>query len=73
MNQLFVARYTSSRNGVEADVIILLQAIEGDLGVLVHRIILVVSVRLSPKHKPKSFQNGKTLENRTVGSKVKDF
>ena len=52
MNQLFVARYTSSRNGVEADVIILLQAIEGDLGVLVHRIILVVSVRLSPKHKP---------------------
>ena len=38
MNQLFVAKYTSSRNGVEADVIILLQTIEGDLGVLVQNI-----------------------------------
>ena len=48
MNQLFVARYTSSRNGVEADITILLQSIEGDLGVLMHCILLVAGVRLSP-------------------------
>ena len=52
MNQLFVARYTSSRNGVEADVIILLQSIEGDLGVLMHRILLAQCLGLCPEHKP---------------------
>ena len=52
MNQLFVAKYTSSRNGVEADVIILLQSIEGDLGVLMHRILLAQCLGLCPEHKP---------------------
>ena len=49
MNQLFVARYTSSRNGVKADVIILLQSIEGDLGVLTHRILLAKCLGLVPQ------------------------
>ena len=49
MNQLFVAKYTSSRNGVKADVIILLQSIEGDLGVLTHRILLAKCLGLVPQ------------------------
>ena len=56
MNQLFVARYTSSRNGVEADVIILLQAIEGDLGVLVHCILLEQCLGFCPEHKLQRLQ-----------------
>ena len=49
MNQLFVAKYTSSHNGVKADVIILLQSIEGDLGVLTHRILLTKCLGLVPQ------------------------
>ena len=40
MNRLFVAKYTGSHDEVEADGFILLQLIGGDLGVLVHRILL---------------------------------